>query len=37
MHLFRGFGFVTFEDPSIVDHVCNEITDHMLDNKKVVD
>ena len=29
----RGFGFVTFEDPSIVDGVCSQ--EHILDAKKV--
>jgi len=29
----RGFGFVTFEDPSIVESVCSQ--EHILDAKKV--
>ena len=29
----RGFGFVTFEDPSIVEGVCSQ--EHILDAKKV--
>ena len=29
----RGFGFVTFKDPSLVESVCKE--KHMLDNKAV--
>ena len=30
---FRGFGFVTFADPAIVDKVAN--SSHELDSKKV--
>jgi len=29
----RGFGFITFEDPSLVSTVCAQ--DHFLDGKKV--
>ena len=29
----RGFGFVTFEDQSIVESVCSQ--EHILDAKKV--
>ena len=30
----RGFGFVTFEDPTIVESVCSQ--EHILDAKKVI-
>ena len=35
LHFFRGFGFITFVDPSSVDKVL-AVEDHELDGKKVI-